>query len=65
MIARIPLIPVVLIALFASLILSVVVLLGVPMAGAWSALAATALAGALTVLMALGFSHGEHVGAGR
>ena len=64
MLARIPLIPVVLITLFASIIASVLWLLGVPMAGGWSAIAAAVISGVLTVLMALAFSHGEHVDPG-
>ena len=64
MLARIPLAQVVLLTLLISLVSSVLVLLGAPMAGGWSAVAAAIIAGVMTILMALAFSHGEHPDAG-
>jgi len=61
MLARIPLVPLVLLASSVALIATVLVLLGAPMAGDWSAIAAAVVAGALTIPMALAFSHHEHV----
>lgn len=65
MLARIPLIPVVLVAISVSVVLAVLMLLGAPMAGGWSSVAALVISGMLTVLMALAFSHREHVDPGR
>ena len=65
MLARIPLVSVVLIISFVSLIVTVLMFLGAPMAGGWSALVAAGLAGAMTVLMALAFSHHEKVDPGQ
>jgi hypothetical protein len=60
MLARIPLVPVLLVTSFAGLIVTVLWIVGMPMAGTWSALAAAGVAGLLTVLMAFAFSHGGH-----
>lgn len=59
MLARIPLIPVVLVASSVALIAAVLAFVGMPMAGEWNAIAAVGVAGALTIPMALGFSHHE------
>jgi O-antigen/teichoic acid export membrane protein len=64
MLARIPLIPIVLLASCISIVAMVLWLWGAPMAGTWSALAAAAVAGALTIPMALAFSHHEGVDSG-
>jgi len=60
MLARIPLIPVLLITSFAGLIAAVLWIVGMPMAGTWSALCAAGVSGLLTLLMAFAFSHDEH-----
>lgn len=64
MLSRIPLVSVVLLVSFISLVASVLVFLGAPMAGDWSAIVAAVVAGALTIPMALAFSHHEHVDGG-
>jgi hypothetical protein len=58
MLARIPLVPVLLLASFLALIATILTLVGVPMAGAGSALAAVVVAALLTIPMALAFAHG-------
>ena len=63
MLSRIPLISVTLLASFIALI-AATLYLAAPMAGTWSALAAAAVAGGLTIPMALAFSHHEHVDGG-
>jgi hypothetical protein len=60
MLARIPLIPVLLVTSFAGLIATVLWIVGMPMAGTWNALAAAGVSGLMTVLMAFAFSHGGH-----
>jgi len=57
MLARIPLLPVLLITSFAGLIAAVLWIVGMPMAGTWSALCAAGVSGLLTLLMAFAFSH--------
>jgi hypothetical protein len=60
MLARVPLIPIVLLALSVSLIATVMLLFGVSMAGGWNTVATGVVAAALAIPMALAFSHGEH-----
>jgi hypothetical protein len=64
MLSRAPLISVVLLLSAIMLVASVLVFLGAPMAGDWSAITAAVVAGALTIPMAMAFSHHEHVDAG-
>ena len=64
MLSRIPLISLVLLASAITLVATVLVILGFPMAGDWSAVVAVVVAGALTIPMALAFSHHEHVDSG-
>jgi hypothetical protein len=64
MLSRIPLVSLVLLASSIALIATVLVFLGAPMAGDWSAIVAAVVAGALTIPMALAFSHHEHVDPG-
>lgn len=64
MLSRIPLLSVVLLASFIALVATVLLFVGVPLAGDWSAIVATVVAGALTIPMALAFSHHEHVDSG-
>jgi hypothetical protein len=60
MLARVPLLPVLLVTSFAALIATVLWIVGMPMAGTWSALCAAGVAGVMTLLMAFAFSHGGH-----
>lgn len=64
MLARLPLLSVVLLTSFLSVVITVLFVLGMPMAGTTSALIATVVAGAMTILLALAFSHGGHGEAG-
>ena len=57
MLARIPLVSVVLLISFAALIAGVLAIVGVPLAGTASAIAAAVVAALLTVPLALAFSH--------
>jgi uncharacterized membrane protein len=59
-----PLLPVVMLSSFLSVVISVLFLVGMPMAGTESAIIATVVAGAMTLLLALAFSHGGHGEAG-
>jgi len=64
MLARLPLLSVVLFISFLSLVIAVLFVIGIPMAGMASAIVATVVAGTLTILLALAFSHGGHGEAG-
>lgn len=61
MLARISLFSVTLLISVLSIVAMVLVIFGVPMAGASSAIVATVVAGALTILLAAAFSHGGHI----
>ena len=64
MLARLPLLPLVLSISFLSVVISVLLVVGMPMAGTASAIVATVVAGTMTILLALAFSHGGHGEAG-
>lgn len=64
MLARIPLVPAVLLITFATLIAAVLAIVGAPMAGTAGAIAAAVGAGMLTIPMALAFAHGPHAESG-
>ncbi|MGZ3427062.1 MAG: hypothetical protein ACXVCV_10460 [Polyangia bacterium] len=62
MLARIPLVPLALLTTVLSLVIAVFMIVGAPMAGTAGALAAMIGAVALTIPMALIFSHGPPAG---
>ena len=64
MLARIPLGPIVLLALVMTMLAAVIVFVAVPMVGAWNSIAAVGVAAALSIPMALAFSHHEHADGG-
>lgn len=64
MLARLPLLPLVLSISFLSVVIAVLFVVGMPMAGTASAIVATVVAGTMTILLALAFSHGGHGEAG-
>jgi urea transporter len=64
MLARIPLIPVVMLTSFITLIATVLVFVGAPLAGSWSAIMSVVGAAMLTIPLALAFSHHDQADAG-